>query len=429
VGCVSVLNLNEAGSFEQGPSGFTDPYPDAALLAMPGLEEAGAPPGCATDLDNDPQNCGRCGRACSGTCRAGRCDVVTLVGNLPSPPTKLVIGSGRGFVELSDMPVVSFFVGAVSTTCALYRVRAFALGAPGALVDVAVGCRNPGYTYDNSPRWGIDGERVYVWSTPRSSLDPYEYKATLNRFDGKALADGGVALDGGFDAGGETLVTGVAVHTPIVPDPANPGGILLADPSANKYGVSTLLTDGGFVSQLHVTYAPDTYTSELVASFDATDAGFGVVTNSAWTSAQQRVFAAPRPCDASTCATASTSAFPSLCGVRRFGDVLRWCAAAPDPSGNGYDLLLVEMSATTGAIRLLNSAPVITRGANGQPILPLLYLDELGIFFVRSVRIDLLGASGAPVPVANAASKPLLLASDAKTLYWAESDAIYGVAK
>jgi hypothetical protein len=190
-----------------------------------------------------------------------------------------------------------------------------------------------------------------------------------------------------------------------------------------------LTADGGALDPVLVITPPQgLFGAEQLLNIDATPTSFTVVSKNAQ-SAEPRIWTAPRGCDASTCVNTLSATYATICGVGRFGNVIRWCGLQIDPSGGSFLLVLVEADPDKGGVRIINSSAVIPRGANGSPVLPIFLLADTGIYYARGVRIDLLPLTGPPVPIALTTTKPLTLAADENRLFWAEVDAIYGVAR
>lgn len=92
VGC----GIRAVGSFVSGDAGGEVDAADGGYLADGAVSDAGAdaPITCDASFDDDPANCGRCGRSClGGTCEAGACSIVTVADNEPSPQGLAVDGT------------------------------------------------------------------------------------------------------------------------------------------------------------------------------------------------------------------------------------------------------------------------------------------------------------------------------------------------
>jgi hypothetical protein len=272
----------------------------------------------------------------------------------------------------------------------------------------------------NDARWGTDGTRVYAWAA--NTYATGGLVGALLRYGPDELPDGG-----DNDAGTAVLLD-AGMRDFVIPDPARPGEVLLGPATFTQPHVVTALSDGGLDPVLAITAPQGLFGSEVLLSIDATPTSFTVVSQNAQ-SAEPRIWTAPRGCDASTCVNTLSATYPTICGVGRFGNVIRWCGLQIDPSGGSYLLVLLEADPDKGAVRIINSSAVIPRGANGSPVLPIFVLADTGIYYARGVKIDLLPLAGPPVPIALTTTKPLSLASDETRLYWAEVDAIYGVAR
>jgi hypothetical protein len=422
VGCTTILNLDEATPYAP-PDAFAslaNPYPGNPEAGP--LPEAAAPDGsaCGADLQNDASNCGRCGRVCGdqSACAGGRCAPIALVTGLTAPPNKILIGAkGHGFFSLAQ-PVYLYRAGTPATACYTHKIYSFDLSASSAPVLVGTPCgRYADYSF-----WGIDdADRVYGWF--QDQVSPYNTQpGSLLRFGPDPAPDGGT-----FDAG--TLVAKTTQYNTVIPDPNRPGSILYGTVPSQAASVSlnALLDDGGSEAVLTVT-PPAGATVELLSAFDVTDAGFAVYSRTPATTGE-RIWLTPRPYTGGAGAVTTAPTYASLCGVRRFDRKVRWCGTQLDVSETAYELLLFELDADTGAVRLVNAAPVIPRSTNGSPILPVFLLDESGVYYTRGPKIDLLPLSGAPQTITLAISKPSALYGDAQRIYWAEADGIYGAAK
>jgi hypothetical protein len=413
IGCNALLGLESAEEYHPSAAEFPNPYPVAntdAAIDGPVLE-------CNADVKTDPRNCGRCGRDCGANlrCADGRCDPVQLAADLTSAPARLVVANGRGFY--STTPQVTYLSYAPYFLCYQTHVFSFPVRQPGPVLHVASPCSR------SDAHWGTDGAHVYGWTS--NLYASTGFIGALVRYGPDALPDGGEN-----DAGTPTL-TDAGLRDFIVPDPARPGEALVGPPTyvaAATQVVSALSQDGGLSPVLTVGGLPGVFGNEQLLNLDATPTSFTVVSRNTSTN-EPRIWTAPRGCDASTCTNALAATYATICGVRRFGNAVRWCGLQADPSGTTFLLVLLEADADKGIVRVVNSAPVVPRGLNGTPVLPILLLEDAGIYYARGVRIDLLPLTGAPEPIALTTTKPLALASDETHLYWSEVDAIYGVVR
>ena len=189
-----------------------------------------------------------------------------------------------------------------------------------------------------------------------------------------------------------------------------------------------MLADGGLQSELAILPTPGgpTYAQEQLQAFAPSVDGFAIYSKNNATS-EQRIWTGPRGCDASTCDTSLSNTYPSVCGVKRFGNAVRWCAV--QSNAINYLLLLLEVDLSQGLVHVLNTAPVIPVASNGLPVLPLLELNDLGIYYSRGLAIDLLPLTGSTQPIATTTTKPTAITSDSTYVYWSELDAIYRVVR
>jgi hypothetical protein len=411
LGCNAILGVEAAGEYVPSSTDFPNPYPESQVDATvdgPALQ-------CANDLATDAHNCGRCGRECGPNlqCTDGRCAAVKLAADLAAAPARLVVAGGRGFY--STAPTFTVLRPAPLFRCYQSKVFSFPVRDPGPVVHVASPCAYQG------TEWGTDGTHVFGWAVNQALGAS---TGTLSRFGPEELPDGGEN-----DAGTPVLQE-AGIRDFVVPDPARPGQVLLGPKSASApppYSVEALYEDGGLVNVLSIAPPPGVFGIETLRNLDTTPSSFVAVSING--GGEPRIWTAPRGCDASACETTIAATYATICGVRRFGNVVRWCGIQIDPSGQSFLLVLLEADPDKGSLRVVNSAPVITRGSNGTAVLPILRLEDTGIYYARGVRIDLLPLVGPPVPVALTSTKPLLLAADDVHLYWAEVDAIYRVVR